>query len=157
MAAANQVADECSYLPLRNALVNNTDDDYLASCLVVTLTKLSLKSKRNLSKDYKQMSVDSILIICALLKEHQQKKGKQSSLSIDKDNYQRMQVCLRILTSSKGHGTLSEMQNVLVEFGRAIFCEFLKSHSKLVPGGRSRRDQDQDGDNLNITQPDERI
>ena len=47
-SAAKQSADECSYLPLRNALVN-TDEDYLASCLTVTLTKLTIKSKRNLS------------------------------------------------------------------------------------------------------------
>ena len=68
-AAASQVQDECAYLPLRNALVN-TEDDYLASCLTITLSKLTLKSKRNMSAAYKQMSVDSILIICALLKEH---------------------------------------------------------------------------------------
>lgn len=68
-AAAAKEQDECAYLPLRNALVN-TEDDYLASCLTVTLTKLTIKAKRNLSLTYKQMSVDSILIICALLKEH---------------------------------------------------------------------------------------
>ena len=51
-SAAKQSADECSYLPLRNALVN-TDEDYLASCLTVTLTKLTIKSKRNLSLQFK--------------------------------------------------------------------------------------------------------
>ena len=76
----------------------NTEDDYLASCLAVTLTKLTIKAKRNLSMSYKQMTVDSILIICALLKEHQSKKGKITSVSADRDNIQRMQVCLRILT-----------------------------------------------------------
>ena len=44
--------DECSYLPLRNALVNS-DDGYLASCLAVTLTKLTIKAKRNLSLTFK--------------------------------------------------------------------------------------------------------
>ena len=61
-----------------------------------------MKAKRNLSMTYKQLSVDSILIICALLKEHQSKKGKVLSKSADRDNIQRMQVCLRILTQSKG-------------------------------------------------------
>ena len=76
----------------------NTEDDYLASCLAITLTKLSMKAKRNLSTAYKQMSVDAILIICALLKEHQSKKGKVMTVSSDRDNINRMQVCLRILT-----------------------------------------------------------
>ena len=96
-AAAAQIQDECAYLPLRNALVN-TEDDYLASCLAVTLTKLTIKAKRNLNLSFKQMSVDSILIICSLLKEHQSKKGKVTTMSADRDNIQRMQVCLRILT-----------------------------------------------------------
>ena len=34
-------------LPLRRALTT-TEDDYLASCLAVTLTKLAIKSKKNL-------------------------------------------------------------------------------------------------------------
>lgn len=53
------------------------------------------------------MSVDSILIICALLKEHQSKKGKVTTMSADKDNVQRMQMCLKILTQSKGTGNLT--------------------------------------------------
>lgn len=68
----------------------NTEDDYLASCLTVTLTKLTMKAKRNLSMTYKQFSVDAILIICALLKEHQSKKGKVISKTADRDNIQRM-------------------------------------------------------------------
>ena len=73
-----------------------------------------MKAKRNLSMTYKQLSVDSILIICALLKEHQSKKGKIFSKSADKDNIQRMQVCLRILTQSKGQNNLTEIQSVLI-------------------------------------------
>lgn len=155
-AAAAQIQDECAYLPLRSALVN-TEDDYLASCLAVTLTKLTIKAKRNLSLTFKSMSVDSILIICALLKEHQSKKGKVTTMSADRDNIQRMQVCLRILTQSKGQGNLSQMQNVLIQFGRAIFGEFLKSHSKLLPSNRSRQNQQLEADNMTVIQPDERI
>jgi hypothetical protein len=44
--------DECSYLSLRNALVNS-EDDYLSSCLAVTMTKLTVKAKKNLSMTYK--------------------------------------------------------------------------------------------------------
>jgi hypothetical protein len=40
---------EESYLPLRYALIN-TEDDYLASCLAVSLTKLVIKTKKNMSK-----------------------------------------------------------------------------------------------------------
>ena len=155
-AAAAQIQDECAYLPLRSQLVKS-EDDYLASCLSVTLTKLTMKAKRNLSLSYKQMSVDSILIICALLKEHQSKKGKVTTMSADRDNIQRMQVCLRILTQSKGQGNLTEMQNVLIQFGRAIFGEFLKSHSKLLPSNRSRLNQQLEAENMAVTQPDERI
>jgi len=43
--------DEASYLPLRKALIT-TEDDYLASCLAITMTKLVIKQKRNLSKSY---------------------------------------------------------------------------------------------------------
>lgn len=56
---------------LRAALINS-EDDYLASCLAVTMTKLTVKAKKNLSMTFKSMSVDSILIICAMLKERQQ-------------------------------------------------------------------------------------
>lgn len=55
--------------PLRKALVN-TEDDYVSSCLAITLTKLTVKTKKNLSGKYNQMAVDAILIICALLKGH---------------------------------------------------------------------------------------
>ena len=75
--------DECSYLPLRNALVNQ-DDAYLASCLAVTLTKLTIKAKKNLCLTFKTMSVDSILIICSLLKKKSKKSSKQNFG--DKDN-----------------------------------------------------------------------
>lgn len=73
-----------------------------------------MKAKRNLSMTYKQFSVDAILIICALLKEHQSKKGKVVSKTADRDNIQRMQICLRILTQSKGQNNLTEVQNVLI-------------------------------------------
>ena len=57
------------------------------------------------------MSVDSILIVCSLLKGNQakQKSGKKSGKSCDKDNIQRMQICLKILTNAKGLKQLSEV------------------------------------------------
>jgi hypothetical protein len=30
----------------------NTDDDYVSSCLAITLTKLAIKTKKNLSTKY---------------------------------------------------------------------------------------------------------
>lgn len=97
-------------MALRNALVN-AEDDYLASSLSVALTKLTIKARKNLSKTFKTMSVDSILIVCALLKAHQVKIAKKAGhanannegmpemkVVVDRDNIQRMQICLRILT-----------------------------------------------------------
>ena len=57
-----------SYLQLRNALITS-EDDFLQSSLSVTLSKLTVKAKKNLSMSYKAMSVDTILIICAMLKQ----------------------------------------------------------------------------------------
>lgn len=59
--------NEESYLPLRYALIH-TEDDYLASCLAVSMTKLAIKTKKNMSKNFKPMVVESVLILCAMLK-----------------------------------------------------------------------------------------
>ena len=56
----------------------SAEDDYLASCLAVTMTKLAVKSKRKLSLTYKTISVDSIMIMCAMLKERQSKTGGEN-------------------------------------------------------------------------------
>lgn len=102
----------------------------------MTLTKLTIKSKRNLSLSYKQMSVDAILVICSLLKRKARKSAK-SSIVGDRDNEQRMQVCLKILTKLKDLKGLTEVHNILIQYGRAIFAEFLKSHSKLLPSSEA--------------------
>jgi len=86
----------------------HSEDDYLQACLAITLTKLTVKAKKNLSLSYKQMSVDAILIICAMLKERQQQQNKDSLNGIkrvhqlDQDNLQRMQLCLKVLTKPDG-------------------------------------------------------
>ena len=78
---------------MRKAL-KNAEDDFLASCIAISLTKLAIKSKKNLQiKKFNKISVDSSLIICALLKAH----GK----TVDINNVQRMQLCLKILTNPK--------------------------------------------------------
>lgn len=110
---AAQGESEASYLPLRKALLQ-TEDDYLASCLAITLTKLAIKSKKNLSKSYQQNSIDAILIVCAMLKEHQNPKTLKGK-KLDKDSMQRMQLCLKILTQLKGLKEVSAVQKVLVE------------------------------------------
>ena len=68
-----------------------------------------------------------------------------------------MQICLRILTQAKGLKQLSEVQNILVKFGRQIFAEFLKTHSKLLPSNQSRLKQQMEQENMMVTQPDEKI
>jgi hypothetical protein len=44
--------------------------------------------------------MDAILIICSLLKEHNQQKSAKGK-KVDKDSMQRMQLCLKILTQLK--------------------------------------------------------
>lgn len=127
--------DECSYLSLRNALVNS-EDDYLAACLAVTMTKLTVKAKKNLSLSFKSMSVDSILIICSMLKERQATQGKDTMQvkrirRTDQDSLQRMQLCLKVLTKPEGLKQLSQVQKVLVDEGKAIFAKFLEINSKV--------------------------
>jgi len=53
---------------LRKAL-KSAEDDFLASCLAITLTKLAVKTKKNMQiKKFNAMSAHSALIICSLLK-----------------------------------------------------------------------------------------
>ena len=61
---AKMNAEEDNY-PLRKSLL---DDDYMASCLAITLTKLAIKAKKCLSKVANQLTVDALLILCAMLK-----------------------------------------------------------------------------------------
>jgi len=68
-----------------------------------------------------------------------------------------MQVCLKILTQLKSLKQLSEVQNILVQHGRAIFAEFLKSHSKLLPSSQAIKRKELEQESLLITQPDEKI
>lgn len=72
---------------MRKALIHS-EDDYLASCLAITLTKLTIKAKKNLASaaKYNQMAIDSILIVCSLLKGQQLNKKKHA----DPDSKQRM-------------------------------------------------------------------
>ena len=55
-------------IPLRKA-IKSSEDDFLASCVSVSLAKLAIKSKKNLAiKKFNKMSIESSLIICALLR-----------------------------------------------------------------------------------------
>lgn len=94
-------------LPLRKALIH-AEDDYIGSCLAITLTKLVIKTKKNLKSVFNQMAIDTILIICSLLKAQNAKK-------IDQDSKSRMQLCLKILTNQGSHHSLSQIEKVLVD------------------------------------------
>ena len=48
LASHNQHEDN---LPLRKALISS-EDDYLGSCLAITLTKLIIKTKKNLKSSF---------------------------------------------------------------------------------------------------------
>jgi len=59
---------EDDQFPLRKAL-KTTDDDFLASCVAISLTKLTVKCKKNLNiKKFNNMAIESSLVVCALLK-----------------------------------------------------------------------------------------
>ena len=92
---------------LRKALTT-CEDDYLASCLALTMTKLSVKAKRNLSAKFNQMAVDSILVICAMLNNPNPKSRKR-----DPDSKQRMQICLKLLSNPKQLQKLSTIEKLL--------------------------------------------
>lgn len=100
------------------------------------MTKLTVKAKKNLSLSFKSMSVDSILIICSMLKERQATQGKDTMQvkrirRTDQDSLQRMQLCLKVLTKPEGLKQLSQVQKVLVDEGKAIFAKFLEINSKV--------------------------
>jgi len=97
------------------------------------------------------MAVDSILVICALLKGHQKKR-------YDPDSKQRMQVCLRILSNPHGLQSLSSVESVLVDQGKKVFAKFLENHSKLgLAGSSSKKAGGKKQESLIITQPDEMV
>lgn len=133
------------HIPLRKAL-KNAEDDFLASCIAISLTKMVVKCKKNLNiKKFNEMSVESSLIICALL--------KGSKKAVDMNNIQRMQLCLKILTTPSLLKSLSGVQKILADQGKRIFQKFLESHSRLLKDNDAQEQSDQ----LIITQPDERI
>ena len=74
------------------------------------------------------MAVDTILIICALMKGHQKKR-------YDPDSKQRMQLCLRLLSNPNGLQSLSSIESILIDQGKKVFAKFLESHSKLATTG----------------------
>lgn len=64
------------------------------------------------------MSMDSSLIICSLL------KGKKKQ--VDMNNTQRMQLCLKILTTPALLKSISGVQKILADQGKRIFQKFLE-------------------------------
>jgi len=141
MKLVDQQAQEAS--PLRKAIVNN-DDDYLSSCLAVTLTKLVLKTKQQL-KNYNQMAVDAMLVVCALLKAP---KGKKS----DPDSRQRMQLCLKLLMQP-GKVKAGLLDKVLVEHGKQVFSRYLENSSLRQKKKALAKEEEQ----LLITPPEEQV
>jgi hypothetical protein len=94
-------------LTLRKAL-RNAEDDFLASCVAVTLTKLVVKTKKNLQvKKFNQMAVESALVVCALMKNPRK--------TVDANNMQRMQLCLKLLTTPALLKQLSTVQQILAD------------------------------------------
>lgn len=130
-------------LPLRKVL-KSAEDDFLASCVSITLTKLAVKQKKNLQiKKFNSMAVEAALVICAMLKG--QKKNN------DLNNNQRMQVCLKILTSPASMlKSMNGVLKILADMGKRIFKKSLEGNSRLF------KDEKADEKNkLIVTQPDE--
>ena len=80
------------------------------------------------------MSVDTILIVCAMLKQRQVTKPETAASNIrriknvDQDNAQRMQICLKLL--SNGLKDMQTASKILTEEGKRIFSRFLDLNSK---------------------------
>lgn len=140
--ASNKEEDQ---LPLRKCLISS-EDDFLASCIAISLTKLTVKCKKNLQiKKFNRYSVHSSLIICALLKSQRTQK--------DPNNQARLQLCLKILTSPQLLKSVSSIQKLLSEQGKVIFNKSLQANSKLVKKDKAEEEQER----ILITQPDEPI
>jgi len=130
-------------IPLRKHLLSS-EDDYIGSCLAISLTKLCVKMKKHLNSKFNQMAVDAILVICAVLKQAKKK---------DLDSQQRMQLCLRILTNPSGLSSLSAIEKVLVDQGKLVFAKFLENNSRLGAKKGGKKDKEK----LLVTQPDEMV
>jgi len=105
---------------------------------------MAVKCKQNLNvKKFNEMSVGSSLIICSLLKGNKK--------AIDMNNIQRMQLCLKILTTPSLLKSVLGVQKILSDQGKRIFQKFLEGHSRLL------RDNHEVTDQVIITQPDEKI
>jgi coatomer subunit beta len=138
--------NEDDQLPLRKCL-KNTEDDFLASCLAISLTKLTVKCKKNLKiKFFNKMTIESSLVICALLKSNRKQ--------VDTNNLARLQLCLKILTTPKLLKSTTGVQKVLADQGKRIFQKFLESNSRLLNEKSNDKDQKEQ---LIITQPDEAV
>jgi len=62
------------------------EDDFLASCVAISLVKLAFKTKKTMNlKKFNKMVVDSSLIICALTKNPKM-QGDDSSHSREQDS-----------------------------------------------------------------------
>ena len=129
--------------PLRKCL-QNAEDDFLASSVSISLAKLAVKMKKNLQiKKFNALAADAALVICSLLKS----KKKFS----DQTNSQRMQVCLKILTSPASMlKSVNGVMKILSDQGRRIFQKSLEGNSRLY---KEQKEEQQ----LIVTQPDEQI
>lgn len=77
----NQMAQtkEEDNLPLRRA-IKTAEDDFLASCIAISLAKLVVKCKKNLNiKKFNQLSIEASLIVCALLKSGRRSEDKSNA------------------------------------------------------------------------------
>ena len=129
--------------PLRKCL-QNAEDDFLASSVSISLAKLAVKMKKNLQiKKFNALAADAALVICSLLKS----KKKFA----DQTNSQRMQVCLKILTSPASMlKSVNGVMKILSDQGRRIFQKSLEGNSRLY---KEQKEEQQ----LIVTQPDEQI
>jgi coatomer subunit beta len=106
------------------------------------------------------MVVDTVLILCALLKSPHRQQAQvvsKKSKRADMDSMARMQFCLKILTQPQQVSSLSQVQQILVDQGRAIFAKFLESHSKLLPSNAIQEMKRRQHEQMMVTQPDEAV
>jgi len=69
------------------------------------------------------MTIESSLVVCALLKSDRK--------SVDVSNGQRLQLCLKILTTPGLLKSVGGIQRILADQGKRIFQKFLEGNSRL--------------------------
>ena len=92
---------------------------FLCGVLSISLSKLILKMKKNLNKEYKRMGVEALIFLCSYLRLHQDSK------KLDPDNKNRIMMCVKLL-SNYNKTPISVMDKVISGESRKILSNIIE-------------------------------